>query len=372
MHLADLHIGKNHEAADLEPDQKAVLKEILSVARAEKPDGVLIAGDVYDRSMPAERAVRMLNDFLLELCSLCPVYMISGNHDSGSRLAFASALLAKQDLHIAGTYDGTLKPVSQGDTDIYLMPYLHPTEVRRVLKDDSISSMEQAVRAVLKTCEPGPGKHRILLAHLFAVAGGVNPETCESEQQYIGGIDSVDVSAFDGFDYVALGHIHGPQQVGRETVRYAGTPMMYSFSEQHHRKSVCMVDLDSETPVRLIPLTAFRRMRSIRGRLSDLTDPAFDFLDHRDIVLAELTDPDPLPDAKAALSAVYDTVLVKYVALNGQVESSFDPKLTSLEDPLELFAAFFRERNGGTEMTAEQREVIQRLLEESKEDEACS
>ena len=372
MHLADLHIGKNHEAADLEPDQRAVLNEILDIAQREAPDGVLIAGDIYDRPSPAERFVNMLNDFLIKLCALCPVYMISGNHDSGGRLAFAADLLARQKLYIAGTYDGKIKPIHQGDTDLYLMPYLHPTEVRRVLKDDSISTMDDAARAVLATCEPGTGRHRILLAHLIATANGQKPDTCKSEQEYIGGIDNVDISAFEGFDYVALGHIHGPQKVGRDTIRYAGTPMMYSFSEQHHHKSVCMVDLDAPEPIRLIPLTAGRRMRSIRGTLAELLDQAHDPLSHHDIVLAELTDPDPQMQAQARLAAIYDTVLIQYVGLKGASEGTYDPKLNSLDDPLALFEAFFKERNGGTEMTEEQRATVQDLLEKSKEAEACS
>ena len=334
---------------------------------------MLIAGDVYDRPAPAERFVSMLNDFLIGLCAVCPVYLISGNHDSGGRLAFAAELLARQRLYIAGTYNGRISPIRQGDTDLYLMPYLHPAEVRRVLKDDGISTMEDAARAVIATCEPGTGKRRILLAHLFATAGGRAPDTCESEQKYIGGIDNVDVSAFDGFDYVALGHIHGPQRVGRDTVRYAGTPMMYSFSEQHHHKSVCMIDMDEEISIRLIPLTAGRRMRSIRGTLAELLAPGRDPLDHHDIVLAELTDPEPQINAQARLAAVYDTVLVKYVALKGTAEGGYDPRLHGrLDDPLALFETFFRERNNGVEMTEEQRALVHELLEKSKEAEACS
>ena len=368
MHLADLHIGKNHDAADIEADQRAALAEILEIARREKPDGVLIAGDVYDRSLPPERAVRMLNDFLIGLCDICPVYLISGNHDSGGRLSFAADLLAKQNLHIAGTYNGIIHPITQGDTDIYLMPYLHPIEVRRVLDRDDIATMDDAARAVLATCEPGTGKYRILVAHLFATANGVQPDTCESEQQSVGGIDQVDISAFSNFDYVALGHIHGPQKIGLETIRYAGSPMMYSFSEAHHCKSICMVDLESDSPIRLIPINAGRRMRIIRGTLAELLDPDHDPLNHHDIILAELTDLEPQLNAQARLATIYDTVLVKYVSLYNTYESSYNPKDINLKDPFELFKDFYTERTNGGTLTLKQAEVVKELLEKSWEE----
>lgn len=370
MHIADLHIGKTHEAAELENDQRQVLAEILEMVAAEKPDGMLIAGDVYDRSMPSERAVKLFDDFLARLSDMCAVYMISGNHDSGERLSFGSYMLSKCRVHISGSYNGTLEPIPHGDTDIYLMPYLSPVEVRRVLDDGSISGMQESVRRVLETAVPGTGKHRIILAHLFVTNGGKAPEACESESQTIktdtaGGLDGVDYTLFDGFDYVALGHIHGPQCVGREAVRYAGTPQMFSFSEEKHVKSVTVIETGDEVAIRTLPIKSGRRMRRIRGLLSQLLEPGFDPLSHDDIILAEITDTVEQPDAQIKLLNIYNTVLVKPVGLTRRAAAEAEQIESAVNDPIALISEFFRKRSG-RDMTNAELEEITELWEEAE------
>ena len=376
MHIADLHIGKTHEAAELERDQKAVLDEIIEKVREEKPDGMFIAGDVYDRSMPSETAVVMFDRFLTELSSLCPVYMISGNHDSGGRLSFAGNLLSKQNVFVSGGYTGEIYPIVQGDTDIYLLPYVHAEDIKKALRDrgcskaDEITDTDSAVRAAIGSCKPGNGKYRVLIAHLFVTNGGKEPLSSDSETKHIrrdpvGGLDSVDVSAFEGFDYVALGHIHAPQCAGRETVRYAGTPMMYSFSEEHQIKSISVFEPESDTPVRTIPLTAGRRMRIVRGLLNDLLTPGFDPLPHDDIVLAELTDTTEQPGALARLRNVYPTVQIKPVGIVLDEASESENIDARFDDPLLLIEEFFRKRRQGMEMTDAERAEISALLDEA-------
>lgn len=306
MHLADLHLGRKFENLDLLEDQRAALEEIIGILRAEKPDGLMICGDVYDRSVPPAEAVTLLDDFLTRAAETCPVFLISGNHDSGERLSFAASFLRRQNLYVAGAFLGTLEAVTVGEINLYLLPYTHPGNVAWALgQTDGITSMDQAVRAALSTRKPGMGRYNVLMAHLFVTASGGQPETCESEAASVGTLDQVDVSAFDGFDYVALGHLHRPQWMGRETVRYAGTPLPYSFSEDHG-KSVTMVECaDGRTSVRAVPLHSGHRMRTVTGFLADLTAPGYDAGDPNDSIQVRLLDKTLQVDARARLKQVF-------------------------------------------------------------------
>ena len=368
LHLADLHLGKKYETVDLTEDQREVLTEILSIIGDRKPDALVIAGDVYDRSVPPEQAMKLFDEFTDGLTDL-PTLVISGNHDSGIRVAQWAGKLARQQIYLSGSYDGALKPVELGDTAFYLMPYLDPVEVRRVQGRDDLHTMEDAVRVVLETRVESECKHKVLVAHLFAAPKGheAEMECSESEREPVGGLDSVDATLFDGFDYVALGHLHGPQRVGSERVRYAGSPLMYSFSESRQQKSVTLVTLeDGEAQVELIPLRSGRRMRVKRGKLEELLQERPTAEERKDFILAELTDEVFHEDAAQRLQSLYDHVQIRYIGIRPETEENWELDEGKLNDPIRLFEDFFFQRNG-KEMTDKQREVVIRMLEETRE-----
>lgn len=240
IHLSDLHLGKRVNGFSMLEDQRVVLAQILSIIDEESPDAVLIAGDVYDKGVPPIEAVELFDWFLVELAPR-QVFIISGNHDSPERLAFGSRLLDASGIHISPVYDGQVKPVSltdsHGAVDIYMLPFVKPVHVRRFFPE--VESYTDAVRAAVAGMQVDTQKRNVLLTHQFVTGA----ETSDSEELSVGGTDNVDASVLEPFDYVALGHIHGPQNIGSEKIRYCGTPLKYSFSEANHKKSVTVAEL---------------------------------------------------------------------------------------------------------------------------------
>ena len=274
IHLSDLHLGKRLCGFSLLDDQAYILDELLDLVREEAPDAVLIAGDIYDKPVPPAEAVALFDDFLVRLAACgAQVLLISGNHDSAERLAFGGRLMDARGVHVSPAYQGTLVPVTLDDpagrVDIYLLPFLKPANVRRFFPDEAIESYTDAVRCALAHRQPGTGNRSVLVAHQFVTGAA----TCESEELSVGGLDQVDAQAFAGFDYVALGHLHGPQQVGTPAMRYSGTPLKYSFSEAAHQKSVPIVTLDApgQAEIRLAPLTPRRDLLERAGSYDTLT-----------------------------------------------------------------------------------------------------
>ena len=250
IHLSDLHLGKRVNEFSMLEDQQYILTEILQIIDREKPDGVMIAGDVYDKSVPSAEAVALLDDFLVRLAKRdLQVFLISGNHDSPERMAFGGRLMAQSGVHLAPVYDGKVSPITltdnYGPVNLYLLPFLKPAHVRRCFPEREILTYTDALAAAIEAMGVDPAQRNVLVTHQF-VTGAAR---CDSEEISVGGTDNVDVSVFEPFDYVALGHIHGPQQVGRETVRYCGTPLKYSFSEAKHQKSVTVVELGEKGAV---------------------------------------------------------------------------------------------------------------------------
>ena len=278
LHLSDLHLGRRvHEFSMLE-DQQYILTEILQIIDQERPDGVLIAGDVYDKSVPSAEAVALLDDFLVRLSKRdLQVFVISGNHDSPERMAFGGRLMERSGVHIAPVYGGTAAPLTLtdefGPVNIYLLPFVKPVHVRRFFPDREIATYTDALSAAIGAMAVNPAQRNVLVTHQF-VTGAAR---CDSEDISVGGSDSVDVSVFDAFDYVALGHLHGPQQAGRETVRYCGSPLKYSFSEAGQRKSVTVVELweKGRVALRTLPLVPQRDLVELRGTYEDLTFRGF-------------------------------------------------------------------------------------------------
>ena len=268
IHLSDLHLGKRVNEFSMLEDQRHILWEIIRIIDSEGPDGVIIAGDVYDKPVPPAEAVALLDEFLFSLSGRgTEVFVISGNHDSPERLAFGGRIMEHSGIHLAPVYNGNVRPVTltdrYGDLKLYLLPFVKPAHVRRFFPEREIVSYTDAVSAAVEAMEIDMSCRNVLVTHQF-VTGAVR---CESEEISVGGADNVDAAVFDGFDYVALGHIHGPQQVGKPTLRYCGTPLKYSFSEAGQKKSLTVVELreKGQVEVRTVPLAPLRDMAELRG-----------------------------------------------------------------------------------------------------------
>lgn len=374
IHLSDLHLGKKvHEVSMLE-DQRYILQEILGIIDEEAPEAVLIAGDVYDKSVPSAEAVRLLDDFLVEL-SRRPLQtcLISGNHDSPERLSFGGRLMEKSGVHIAPVYDGTLTPLTltdaYGPVDIYLLPFLKPAHVRRFFPEREITSYTDAIAAVLEAAEVDTDRRNVLVTHQFVTAGSEQPDRSDSEELSVGGTDNVEACVFDAFDYTALGHIHGPQKVGRETVRYCGTPLKYSFSEAHHHKSVTVVELEEKGTVRVStrPLMPMRDMVELRGTYNEIM--LHSFYDGTswpdDYVHITLTDEDDIPNAIANLRTVYRNLLLLDYDNTRTRSSTVVQGAEEMEckTPLMLLEEFYEQQNG-LPMNEEQQQFAQKMIED--------
>ncbi len=368
IHLSDLHLGKRVNEFSMLEDQQYILTEILQIIDREKPDGVMIAGDVYDKSVPSAEAVALLDDFLVRLAKRdLQVFLISGNHDSPERMAFGGRLMAQSGVHLAPVYDGKVSPITLTDeyglVNLYLLPFLKPAHVRRCFPEREILTYTDALAAAIETMGVDTAQRNVLVTHQF-VTGAAR---CDSEEISVGGTDNVDVSVFEPFDYVALGHIHGPQQVGRETVRYCGTPLKYSFSEAKHQKSVTVVELGEKgaVSVRTVPLTPMRDLAELRGTYEELTFRGFyqGTSYPRDYVHITLTDEEDIPDAVSKLRIIYPN-LMKLDYDNQRTRAGI--VLEGAEDqqrsPLELLEEFYEKQNGQP-MGEEQRAFAKNLME---------
>ena len=375
IHLSDLHLGKRVNEFSMLEDQQYILTEILQIIDREKPDGVMIAGDVYDKSVPSAEAVALLDDFLVRLAKRdLQVFLISGNHDSPERMAFGGRLMAQSGVHLAPVYDGKVSPIpltdEYGPVNLYLLPFLKPAHVRRCFPEREILTYTDALAAAIEAMGVDTAQRNVLVTHQF-VTGAAR---CDSEEISVGGTDNVDVSVFEPFDYVALGHIHGPQQVGRETVRYCGTPLKYSFSEAKHQKSVTVVELGEKgaVSVRTVPLTPMRDLAELRGTYEELTFRGFyqGTSYPRDYVHITLTDEEDIPDAVSKLRIIYPN-LMKLDYDNKRTRAGI--VLEGAEDqqrsPLELLEEFYEKQNGqpmGEEQRAFAKSLMERIWEEDE------
>ncbi len=368
MHISDLHIGKKLKEASLEEDQRFILDQIVQIARDEMPDGILIAGDVYDTTTPTADAVTMLDSFLTDLTSLgMPVFMISGNHDSPERLGFGSAMFERNELYISGVYSGsadvhTVRKDGE-EVDVCLLPFIKPAVARRAHPEDRIESYGDAVRSAIAHTDLPEGRRRILVTHQFVVSGGDSPKTSESESVFVGGTESVDASLFDQFDYVALGHIHKSQSIGRETIRYCGTPLKYSKSEVNDTKTVTFVDIGDEVTISEVELKPLRDIRVLSGPLDKIIEAGKADEGSDDYVYVEL-ERDEI-DALPRLREVYPNVMsVEIIGRRTEWESvpEGDASDWSL-DPVKAFADFFM-RKKGKELTESQLRIVKDCFED--------
>lgn len=374
IHLSDLHIGKRVNEFSMIEDQKYILKKILNIIDDEKPDGIIIAGDVYDKTVPSAEAVQLFDDFLCRLAERkLQVYIISGNHDSAERLAFGGRIMGISGIHMSPVYDGKAVCIQQEDEfgvlNIYMLPFIKPAHVRRFFPDEEIESYTDAIRVAVENIQIDTTQRNLIITHQF-VTGAT---TSESEELSVGGSDNVDVSVFDEFDYVALGHIHGPQKMSRETVRYCGTPLKYSFSEANHKKSVTIVEIAEKGNIiiRTTDLVPLRDMREIRGTYMEITDRRnYQDTNTNDYMHITLTDEDDILNAIGNLRTIYPNIMKldydnKRTRSNASVEvdESIEKK-----KPIELFSEFYEMRNNQP-ISEEQLNFTSELIEKIWEDE---
>lgn len=373
LHLADLHLGKRVNGFSMLEDQAHILRQILAILDDEQPDGVLIAGDVYDKSVPSVEAVGLLDGFLTELRARgVPVLLISGNHDSSERLAFGGRVMDSCGIHISPVYDGALAPVTLHDTfgpvHVWLLPFVKPAHVRRWFPDADIESYTDAVAEAVAHMDIDTAARNVLVTHQF-VTGGTRSG---SEELSVGGTDNVDSGVFAPFDYVALGHLHGAQHIGRETIRYAGSPLKYSFSEARQHKSVTVVTLGEkgDVQVRTAALTPLRELREIRGSYDELT--ARSFYEHTtyrsDYLHLILTDEQDVFDAMSRLRTIYPYLMtLDYDNARTRAAGGMSvPAETERRTPLELFEALYQRQNHQP-MSEVQRAYIAQLMEQIME-----
>lgn len=373
LHLSDLHIGKRLNEFSLLEDQAYILGQILEITKSEQPDGVLIAGDVYDKAAPSAEAVGLFDDFLTRLSrSGTAVFLISGNHDSPERIAYGSRILDRCRIYLSPLYEGKTEPVilkdEIGEVAVYLLPFLKPAMLRRFWPEEEIGSYTDALRLAVGAMDIGSSRRNILVAHQFVTGAS----RCESEEVTIGGLDNVDASVFAAFDYVALGHIHSPQSIG-ETIRYCGTPLKYSFSEAGQEKSVTVVELSEKGSLQLrtIPLKPLHDLRELRGRYEELTARSFyEGTPTEDYLHIVLTDEEDVLGAAEKLRTIYPN-LMKLSYDNRRTRS--DRVLESAsgaeeKSPLELLSELYRLQNN-QEMSEEQQTYAASVFEAVKEGE---
>lgn len=373
IHMSDLHIGKRVNEVSMIEDQEYILNQIMEAIDAEQPEAVLISGDVYDKSVPSAEAVTLLDNFLCCLAEReLEVFVISGNHDSAERLAFGGRLMEGKGIHLSPVYDGSIVPITLNDehgvVNFWLLPFIKPIHVKRFYPDAGIESYTDACRVAVENMGIDPTQRNVLLTHQFVTGSA----TCDSEEISVGGTDNVDAAVFDIFDYVALGHIHGPQNIGSEKIRYCGTPLKYSFSEARHQKSVTVVELGEKGNFLLhtVPLVPMHDMREIKGSYDEVTAKSFyEGTAVEDYLHITLTDEEDVPEAMARLRIIYPNLMkLTYdntrTRSNGIIEDAVDVQKKS---PLQLFGELYEQQNNQP-MSEIQTNYMRELIESIRED----
>ena len=368
IHLSDLHIGKRVNEVSMIEEQAYILNRILAAIDAETPGAVLISGDVYDKSIPSAEAVTLFDDFLCRLAEKQQqVFIISGNHDSAERLAFGGRLMEDKGIHLSPVYNGNIAPITltaeYGPVHFWLLPFLKPAHVKRFYPDDGIESYTDACRVAVEKMGIEPAERNVILVHQFVT--GSSP--CDSEEISVGGTDYVNAEGFAGFDYVALGHIHGPQNIGSERIRYCGTPLKYSFSEAKHQKSITVVELGEKGSfdLRTIPLTPLHDLREIRGSYDQVTAKSFyENTAVDDYLHITLTDEEDVPEAMARLRVIYPNLMkLTYdnarTRSNAVIDGAVDVRKKS---PLQLFGELYEQQNNQP-MSEVQNDFMRELIE---------
>lgn len=375
LHLSDLHLGKRLNEYSMLEDQEYILKKIINVIDAEKPVAVIIAGDIYDKSIPSAEAVKLFDDFLVSLAKRkLEVFVISGNHDSAERIAFGSRIMDASGIHLSPVYDGKVEPITLsdefGDVNVYMLPFVKPANVRRFYEDEEIVSYTDAIQCAISNMSINPEKRNVLVTHQFVTGA----RRSESEDISVGGADNVDASVFESFDYVALGHLHSPQNCSSKKIRYCGTPLKYSFSEAKDQKSVTIVELGAKgtLSVRETALVPMREMVEIKGKYNDIMQKSFyeKTTYQNDYTHITLTDEEDIVDAIGKIRTVYHNLMKldydnKRTRSTAQIDGATDVETKS---PLELFSDLYELQNNQP-MSDEQKAFVSDLIEQIWEDE---
>lgn len=373
IHISDLHLGKRVYEYPMNEEQEYILNQILEIIEKENPDGVLIAGDIYDKPIPPAEAVKLFDDFLVRLADRkTEVFVIGGNHDSIERIAFGARLMSSRGVHISPVYNGEILPVTMNDgygkVNVFMLPFVKPAHVRGFC-DEEICTYTDAIRSAISVMDVNPSERNILVAHQF-VTGATR---CESEEVSVGGLDNVDASVFEVFDYVALGHIHSPQNCGSPKIRYCGTPLKYSFSEAKDKKSVTVVELfeKGNTVIRTAELKPRHELVELKGKYEELTLKSFyeNTSWQEDYTHITLTDEDDIPDAVSRLRTIYHRLMKldydnKRTRMNIEINGTDS---VEAKTPDELFADFYLLQNNQP-MSDEQAEFMKELIEKTSED----
>lgn len=378
LHLADLHLGKILQEQSLIEDQEYMLKEIINIIKEEKVKVLLISGDVYDRSIAQVEAVNLLDNFLKILIKelKIKVFIISGNHDSKDRLGFGNKIFEDEGLYIESKYNGKLKKVKledeYGPLNIYMLPFIKPVEVKKFFEDDLENNYDLAINKIIEKEQINEIERNIIMVHQFVTAGNVKPERTESEVLSLGGIENVDVSNFNKFDYVAIGHVHRPQKIGRDTARYAGTILKYSFSEINHNKSIPIIDIKekSNITINLLPLKPLRDMREIKGPIEELIkEENYKEGNVEDYIKAIITNEELVYDAIGKIKKIYPNTLKLEIqnskTINKNEEQNINLEELQKKSELELFSDFYKLQNN-LDLNEEQKEIVKNIISEVK------
>ena len=363
-HISDLHLAKRVNGYSMLEDQQHILSEIMDILTLNAAEALLIAGDIYDKAQPPAEAVRMFDDFIYNLHDReIKVFAISGNHDSADRIAYGARLFENNGVYVSPAFDGSIKSVllsdDYGPIKVYLIPYLRPSEVKRFFPDCEINGSEAAVKTVIDNENIDRSIRNIAVSHQFVTGAA----TCESEEMTIGGQENISAEVFNMFDYTALGHIHGPQNIIENKIRYSGTPLKYSFSEANHKKSVTIVDIGKkgEVKTKTCPLTPLRDMRVLKGGFEELSKGFSE--DYIHVILTEKT---PIPDAFRRLMLYYPNIM-KLTYENIQSASFFNMgDMAKKRGDYELVNDFFYEMNG-KKMSEKQSDYIKKTLTELRD-----
>lgn len=373
LHLADLHIGKRVNGFSMIEDQKFVFEQVYNVIENEKIDGIIMAGDIYDKPVPSAEAVKLFDEMLTRLVSInLPIFVISGNHDSAVRIGFGSDILSAAKVYMSRVYNGNLQKIEleddYGKINVYLLPFIKPATVKNIYKEAEIKDYDDALEYVLSQEKIDETKRNVIVSHQF-VTGAMRSE---SEEVSVGGLDNVSVENYEAFDYVALGHIHRAQQMGRESARYAGTLLKYSFSEEKHNKSMTIVDLKEKGNIEIkeIPVKPLHDLKTIKGKFSKITSEEFyKELKKEDYYRAVLTDEDDILNAIGKLKSIYPNLMsMEYDNTRTRSYSVVDNVETGeTKSPLDYFEEFFEKQNG-RKMSEKQRNYLLEILGEAREE----
>ena len=373
LHLADLHIGKRVNGFSMIEDQKFVFEQVYNVIENEKIDGIIMAGDIYDKPVPSAEAVKLFDEMLTRLVSInLPIFVISGNHDSAERIGFGSDILSAAKVYMSRVYNGNLQKIEleddYGKINVYLLPFIKPATVKNIYKEAEIKDYDDALEYVLSQEKIDETKRNVIVSHQF-VTGAMRSE---SEEVSVGGLDNVSVENYEAFDYVALGHIHRAQQMGRESARYAGTLLKYSFSEEKHNKSMTIVDLKEKGNIEIkeIPVKPLHDLKTIKGKFSEITSEEFyKELKKEDYYRAVLTDEEDILNAIGKLKSIYPNLMsMEYDNTRTRSYSVVDNVETEeAKSALDYFEKFFEKQNG-RKMSEKQRDYLLEILGEAREE----